>query len=70
MSIRVALLVLAELVVGYDGKGPAKDGTWYEEFKDFFDNHPEERARLIKASVDMADQVLKEHGEAIQSEPS
>jgi hypothetical protein len=63
MAIRQALAILAEMCVGYDGKGPAKDDTWYQEFQEFLDLHPEERARLIKGSIDMVDTVLKEHGE-------
>lgn len=66
MSIRVALAIIAEMVVGYDGKGPAKDDTWYQEFQEFLDLHPHERARLIKGSIEMAEQVLKEHGEQFQ----
>jgi hypothetical protein len=66
MSVRVALAILAELAVGYDGKGPAKDDTWFIEFQEFLDLHPEERARLIKGSIEMADQVLKE----FQSNPN
>ncbi|KAL6246226.1 hypothetical protein RBB50_006461 [Rhinocladiella similis] len=63
MSVRVALAIIAEMVVGYDGKGPAKDDTWFQEFQEFLDLHPHERARLIKGSIEMADQVLREHGE-------
>lgn len=69
-SIRVALAIIAEMVVGYDGKGPAKDDTWFREFQEFLDLHPEERARLIKPSVDMAEQILKEHGEDFSGKPS
>src|SRR5215475_10330916 len=41
MAIRTALSILAEMVVGYDGKGPAKDDTWFQEFQEFLDLHPE-----------------------------
>ncbi|KAK4943025.1 hypothetical protein LTR10_017410 [Elasticomyces elasticus] len=70
MSIRVALSILAEMVVGYDGKGPAKDDTWFQEFQEFLDLHPGERARLIKGSIEMAEQVLKEHGNQFQESSS
>ncbi|KIW66350.1 hypothetical protein PV04_05686 [Phialophora macrospora] len=70
MAIRQALAILAEMCVGYDGKGPAKDDTWYQEFQEFLDLHPEERARLIKGSIDMVDTVLKEHGEEFGQKPS
>lgn len=63
MSVRVALAIIAEMVVGYDGKGPARDDTWFQDFQEFLDLHPHERARLIKGSIEMADQVLREHGE-------
>ena len=63
MAIRHALAVVAEMCCGYDGKGAAKDDTWYQEFQNFLDLHPEERARLIKGSIEMVDNVLKEHGE-------
>ncbi|RJE16806.1 hypothetical protein PHISCL_10857 [Aspergillus sclerotialis] len=63
MAIRLALAILAEMCVGYDGKGPAQDNTWFQEFQEFLDLHPEERARLIRGSIEMVDSVLKEHGE-------
>lgn len=69
-SIRVALAIIAEMVVGYDGKGPAKDDTWFQGFQEFLDLHPEERARLIKPSVDMAEQIMKEHGTDFQQTPN
>jgi hypothetical protein len=70
MAIRQGLATLAEMCVGYDGKGPAKDDTWFQEFQEFLDLHPEERARLIKGSIDMVDSVLKEHGEEFGRKPS
>ena len=63
MAIRQALAIIAEMCVGYDGKGPAKDDTWFQEFQEFLDVNPQERARLIKGSIDMVNTVLKEHGE-------
>jgi hypothetical protein len=63
MGIRQALAILAEMCVGYDGKGPANDDTWFHEFQEFLDLHPEERARLIKGSIDMVNSVLQEHGQ-------
>ena len=70
MAIRTALSILAEMVVGYDGKGPAKDDTWFQGFQEFLDLHPEERARLIKGSIEMVDEVLKEHGQEFGQNPS
>lgn len=52
VAIRNALCVTAELVVGYEGKGPAKDGKWFQEFQEFLDLHPEEKARLIAGTVE------------------
>lgn len=66
MAIRQALSILAEMVVGYDGKGAAKDDTWFQEFQEFLDLHPEERARLIKGSIDMVNETLKEHGDVFR----
>ncbi|OAL39364.1 hypothetical protein AYO20_01234 [Fonsecaea nubica] len=70
MAIRLALAILAEMCVGYDGKGPAKDDTWFQEFQEFLDLHPEERARLIRGSIEMVDSVLKEHGEEFGQKPN
>ena len=70
MAIRQALAILAELVVGYDGKGPAADDTWFREFQEFLDLHPEERARLIKGSIDMVNSVLEEHGKDFGQNPT
>lgn len=52
MAIRNALCILAELIVGYEGKGRAMDSKWFEEFRDFLDLHPEEKARLIAGTVE------------------
>ena len=70
MAIRQALSILAEMVVGYDGNGPAKDDTWFSEFQEFLDLHPEERARLIKGSIEMVDAVLEEHGNEFRQDSS
>ncbi len=70
MAIRQALAIIAEMCVGYDGKGPAKDDTWFREFQEFLDVNPEERARLIKGSIDMVNTVLKEHGEEFEQKAS
>lgn len=51
MSVRNALCIVAELVVGYDGKGRAKDDTWYTEFQEYLDLHPQERAKLVEGTV-------------------
>lgn len=52
VAIRNALSILAELVVGYEGKGPAKDEKWFQEFQEYLDLHPDERARLIAGTVE------------------
>jgi len=65
-AIRTALCILAELCVGYDGKGAPKDNRWFQEFQEFLDLHPEERARLIKGSVDAVNEALEKHGDEIR----
>ncbi|KAK5082234.1 hypothetical protein LTR05_007378 [Lithohypha guttulata] len=52
MAIRNVLLIIAELVVGYDGKGRAKDDKWYQDFQEHLDLHPAERARLIEGTIE------------------
>lgn len=61
-SVRVAMLVLAELVVGYEGKGRAESDDWYMRFSEHLDLHPEERARLIKGSVEAVRRAFEEQG--------
>jgi hypothetical protein len=61
-SVRSALLVLAELVVGYEGKGRAKDDRWYIKFSEHLDLHPEERARMLKGSVEAVRKAFEEQG--------
>jgi hypothetical protein len=61
-SIRTALSILAELVVGYEGKGAATDNVWYQKFSEHLDLHPEERAKLIKGAVEAVQQVFEKHG--------
>lgn len=61
-TMRTALCCLAELVVGYEGKGAAKDDQWYMQFSEHLDLHPEERAKLIKGSVDAVRDVFEKHG--------
>ena len=61
-TVRTVLCILAELVVGYEGKGAAKDDTWYMQFSEHLDLHPEERARLIKGSVEAVREVFEKHG--------
>lgn len=51
-TIRNALAIIAELVVGYEGKGRDKDGKWFEEFRDYLDLHPDEKAKLIEGTVE------------------
>lgn len=52
MSIRNALCIIAELVVGYDGKGRAKDDKWYGDFQEYLDLHPDARAKLMEGTVE------------------
>jgi len=52
VSIRNALCILAELIVGYEGKGRAVDGKWFAEFQEYYDLNSEERAGLIKGTVE------------------
>ena len=68
MAIRQALQIIAEMCVGYDGQGPAKDDTWFHDFQEFLDLHPAERARLIKGTIDMVTSALEEHKEAFGQE--
>lgn len=52
VAIRNALCILAELIVGYEGKGRALDGKWFKEFQEYLDINPKERARLIAGTVE------------------
>lgn len=61
-TIRNALCILAELVVGYEGRGAAKDDKWYMQFSEHLDLHPEERARMIKGSVEAVRAAFEQHG--------
>ena len=61
-SVRSALLVLAELVVGYHGTGRAKDDKWYMKFSENLDLHPEERARLLRGSVEAVRKAFEDQG--------
>jgi hypothetical protein len=61
-TIRKAMFILAELVVGYEGKGAPKTDEWYMQFSEYLDLHPEERARLTKGSVDAVKKVFEKHG--------
>lgn len=51
-AIRSALCILAELIVGYDGKGRAKDEEWFQKFQEHLDLHPEEKAKLISGTIE------------------
>ncbi|RMZ85883.1 hypothetical protein DV737_g377, partial [Chaetothyriales sp. CBS 132003] len=64
-SIRNALGMFAELVVGYDGKGRATDDKWYLQFQEFMDLHPQERLRLIQGTIDAVEGVKGEHAELL-----
>ena len=61
-SVRNALCILAELVVGYEGKGPTQDDEWYVRFSEHLDLHPQERAQMIKGSVEAVRDVFDKHG--------
>ena len=63
LEIRTALLVLAELVVGYEGMGSRKDNDWYEGFTKYLQEHPEERAKLIKGSIEAVEEAFRSHGQ-------
>lgn len=69
MEVRCALVVLAELVVGYEGKGAAQDGTWYEVFVDHLEQNPEEKARLIEGSVAAVEAACRENGRSFPPMP-
>ena len=60
--VRTALCIIAELVVGYDGKGPTKSDKWYMQFSEHLDLHPEERAKLIEGAVEAVRNTFDEHG--------
>lgn len=66
-SIRNAMCILAELVVGYEGKGAPKDDEWYIAFSEHLDLHPEERARLIKGSVEAVQAAFDQHEQELSS---
>lgn len=51
-AIRSALCILAELIVGYDGKGRAKDDEWFRQFQEHLDLHPDQKAQLISGTVE------------------
>lgn len=70
-TVRNALCILAELVVGYEGKGGPKNDEWFHEFQEFLDLHPEERARLISGTVEAVKSALEaqsvQHSGAVES---
>jgi hypothetical protein len=68
MEIRHALLVLAELVAGYDGKGFRKDNDWYEGFIKHLQEHPEEKAKLIKGSIEAVEEAFQSHARDIPAD--
>lgn len=64
-EIRNALLIMCELVVGYEGKGREKNDEWYMDFSEFMDLHPQERMRLVKGTleaVEKAKETLENEG--------
>jgi hypothetical protein len=60
-QIRSTLIILAELVVGYEGKGPPQDEEWINRFKGYI-NTPEVKERIEKASVDALQAMYARHG--------
>jgi hypothetical protein len=60
-QIRSTLILLAELVVGYEGKGPPKDGEWISRFKSYV-NTPEVKERIEKASVASLQAMYAKYG--------
>ena len=62
-QIRNALLMLAELAVGYDGKGPPDDeGVWYDGFVKYLNEHPEEKEKLLRESKETVEMSMKSFG--------
>ena len=60
-QIRTTLIILAELVVGYEGRGPPKDEEWVSRFKSCV-NAPEVRERIEKTSVDSLQVICAKYG--------
>ena len=62
-QIRNALLMLAELAVGYDGKGPPDDeGVWYDGFVNYLNENPEEKEKLLRESKETVEMSMKSLG--------
>jgi MYND finger len=60
-QIRSTLIILAELAIGYEGKGPPKDGEWISRFKRYV-NTPEVKERIEKASVVSLEAMYAKYG--------
>jgi splicing suppressor protein 51 len=59
--ITSALTILAELVVGYEGKGPPKDGEWISQFRSHV-NAPDVKGRVEKADATLLQATYAKHG--------
>ncbi len=60
-QIRSTLIILAELMVGYEGKGPPKDATWISSFKQYV-NEPAIKKKLEEDSVNALKAMYAKHG--------
>ena len=60
-QIRTTLVLLAELVVGYEGRGPPEDTEWISRFKSYM-NKPEVKAATEEASVAALRAMYAKHG--------
>ena len=58
---RTNIIILAELVVGYEGKGPPENGEWISRFKSYA-NTPEVKEKLKKASGAGLKDMYAKHG--------
>lgn len=67
-QIRNALCVVAELAVGYDGKGaPNDDGEWFEGFVKYLSGNPEEKEKLLRESKETVETSMKSLGRSLPS---
>jgi hypothetical protein len=60
-QIKTTLILLAELVVGYEGKGPPKDGEWISKFKSSIDT-PEMKEKIKKTTTDSLQPMQAKYG--------
>ena len=60
-QIRCTLILLAELVVGYEGKGAPKGATWINSFKQYV-NEPETKKKLEEDSIKSLKAMYAKYG--------